>query len=68
MVGATEHRRHLVLDAARHAGRDVLGALGGEREVGAVEREAGRVAERERARDLERRARRQAGADRAPST
>ena len=33
VAGAPEHRRDLVLDAARHAGRDVLGALRGEREV-----------------------------------
>ena len=38
--GAPVHRRHLVLDAARHAGRDVLGALRREREVVAAEREA----------------------------
>ncbi len=64
VIGAAVHRRHLVLDAAGNTGGDVLGPLRGECELGSPEAEAGAIAERERARDLERRARRQPRADR----
>ena len=60
-----EHRRHLVHDAARHAGRGCSASCASEREVAA--RRAATSAtcgSRERDRDLERRARREARADR----
>ena len=64
VVGAAEHRGHLVLDAARHARRHVLGALRGERELDAVERESRRVRQGQRARNLKRRTRRESRPDR----
>ena len=59
-----EHRRHLVHDAARHSGGDVLGFLRGARELAPssacpATREGG-----ERERNLERRARRESRSDR----
>ena len=62
--GPPEHRRERVLGAARHAGGNVLGTLCGEREVEGREREAGGIVQRERHGHRERRARRQAAADR----
>ena len=62
--GLPERRHHLIHEAARHAGRALLGAPAGLREHRRLEREPGDPAEREPERDRERAARRQPGAHR----
>ena len=64
VTGAAVDRRHLVLDPAGHSSCDVFRLLGRERKLVGIERLAREVGERERARDFERRARRQPRADR----
>ena len=64
VVAPAGERGELVHDPARHAGRDLLRLLAGQRELEQRQLEAGGVAEREREGDLERRARREAGAER----
>ena len=64
MTGAPEHRRHLVHDAARHAGRGLLGRLRDPRDDRGGVLEAADLARGDRDGDGERGARRQARADR----
>ena len=64
MALATEQRRRLVEDPARHADRSQLGALARERELERLEHEVRNRTERKPDRDLERRRRREARPDR----
>ena len=59
VAGATVYRRHLVHDAARNAGREVLRLLGDADEVGFLERSAGDDSRSKCERDFERGTRRQ---------
>jgi hypothetical protein len=62
-VVATEHRRHLIHHAARHAGESVLGSLGEEGQLDVRELRPDEVAQGHGHDAFQRRARRQAGAD-----